>query len=74
MTDYAKLSDGEMVELCGDNAQSWAEAFVQICKNPRDVHEVAGWFANAIEVSHDKRSGGLVVLPDGSAFFANEIN
>jgi hypothetical protein len=29
-----------------------------------------GWFANAIEHSHDVRTGsGPVVLPDGSAFF-----
>jgi hypothetical protein len=70
MTDYTKFEGAELNEHCGDNAMRWAQAFIQLCSDPTDKEAVFGWFANAIETSHDKRTGnGPNVLPDGSAFF-----
>jgi len=74
MTDYTKMNGGEMLQELGDDAMKWADAFVQI-NGDAIAHDVLfGWFANAIEHSHDVRTGGgPVVMPDGSAFFAASI-
>ena len=70
MTDYTKFDGAELNEFCGDNAERWTQAFLQLCADPADEETVFGWFANAIETAHDKRTGsGITVLPDGSAFF-----
>ena len=44
--------------LCGDDAAKWAAAFCQIRALhgfPIDESNMIGWFANAIEIAHDKR-------------------
>jgi hypothetical protein len=53
-------SDGPAVlHYCGDNAQRWAEVFCRTAKSlgHGDIDEgwMIGWFANAIEHSHDIR-------------------
>ena len=74
MTDYTKFEGAELNEYCGDNAMRWAQAFLQVCPDPTDEDAVFGWFANAIETAHDKRTGnGPNVLPDGSAFFTATV-
>lgn len=74
MIDYTKFEGPELNAFCGDDARKWAEAFTQMCPEPLDVDWVFGWFANAIETAHDKRTGnGPVVLPDGSAFFTATV-
>ena len=60
------------------DATLWAAAFVERAKTipnfATDEGNMIGWFANAIEHSHDIRTrGGPVVLPDGSAFFVASI-
>lgn len=58
MTDYTAMSSAEMVNACADNAQKWAEAFMQVTgKYPLPVSEadMIGWFANAIEQGHAVR-------------------
>ncbi|MCA0358718.1 MAG: hypothetical protein LCH78_18040 [Proteobacteria bacterium] len=65
--NYAAMSPGDMLTALGDDAQKWAEAFCQIHGGDEDL--MLAWFANAIEHSHDVRTGsGPVVMPDGSAF------
>lgn len=52
--DYTAMSDGKMLEMLGDNAELWAEAFCQIAKKQgHNIDEgwMIGWFANAIEHS-----------------------
>jgi hypothetical protein len=68
----------EIIAYCGDDARKWAEQFCLMAKHigepVPDEEWVFGWFANAIEASHDKRTGGgPVVLPDGSAFFVATV-
>lgn len=63
---------------CGDSGMKWAEEFCATAKRLYNVDLdqgwVCGWFANAIEHSHDLRTGNLpVVLPDGSSFFVGSI-
>lgn len=76
--DYTAMSGPELLDALRDDGAKWAAAFCQSAKKlgHGDIDEswVAGWFANAIEHSHDVRSGGgSVVLPDGSAFFVGEV-
>lgn len=77
MTDYTAMSGPEMLAACGDDAAKWAAAF---CQNAEKLgHRIdeawmIAWFANAIEHSHDVRTGrGPTVLPDGSAFFVGTV-
>jgi hypothetical protein len=75
--DFTAMSGPEMLAACRDDATKWAAAFCQHAKKRgQDIDEewMVGWFANAIEHSHDVRTGsGPVVLPDGSAFFVREV-
>lgn len=76
--DYTAMTGPEMLYACRDDAANWAAAFCQHAKKLGheniDEEWMAGWFANAIEHSHDVRTGGgPVVLPDGSAFFVAEV-
>lgn len=72
-TDYTRLVGSELNKVCGDDAQKWAEAFVQICKDPSDVDLVFGWFANAIETACDQRTGNnTTMFPNGSTYFIAE--
>lgn len=70
---YAKMSAPELLAACRDDAGKWAAAFCEIANNlGHDIDEgwMIGWFANAIEHSHDIRTRGEpTVLSDGSAFF-----
>lgn len=71
--DYTKLEGPELLAECRDDATKWAAAFCQHAKAlGHDIDEgwMMVWFANAIEHSHDVRTGTApVVLPDGTAFF-----
>jgi hypothetical protein len=59
----ASSTDAPAVDLLsalGDDAAKWAAAFCTIAKRQgHDLDEgwVIGWFANAIEHSHDVRTG-----------------
>ena len=69
MTDY------DMSIHSNPDAQVWAKFF---CKqNPDcglDEGTMIGWFANAMMAMHDHIKGVQVtVLPDGSAFIADEL-
>ncbi len=58
-TDYTKLTPGEMLAACADNASKWSRAFCQFYKEAegRDIDEgwVIGWFANAMMATEDLR-------------------
>lgn len=75
--DYTAMSGPDLLRACRDDARKWASAFCQHAK--KQGHDIdhdwmVGWFANAIEHSHDVRTGGgPVVLPDGSAFFVAQV-
>ena len=59
--DYTKMSDGDMVHACGQDAGKWAAAFIQ--KNPGMDHmedAMLGWFANAIMHSLDVERGTII--------------
>jgi len=75
--DYTAMSGPELLHTCRDDGHKWATAFCQHAKKQGhniDHGWMVGWFANAIEHSHDVRTGGgPVVLPDGSAFFVAEV-
>lgn len=74
--DYTTMSGPELLAACRDDASKWTDAFMQhMAKNgPPDWGTMIGWFANAIEHSHDVRTGGgFSVLPDGSAFFVGTV-
>ncbi len=78
MIDYTAMNGPELLAACGDRANKWAAAFCQHAKKHHglDIDEdvMLGWFANAIEHSHDVRTGnGPTVLPDGSAFFVGRV-
>ena len=67
----------DLYAYCRDDASKWAEQFnlvaVRLGYPEMDEGWLIGWFANAIEHSHDLRTGvGPVVLPDGSAIFVAE--
>lgn len=50
-----------MLYALGDDANKWADAFVQ--SNPDcnvDQSTMMGWFANAIEHSNDVRAGRII--------------
>jgi hypothetical protein len=57
--DYTALTGPQLLEALGDDASKWAAAFCQYAKtfNHSDIDEgwMIGWFANAIEHSHDVR-------------------
>lgn len=61
--DYTKMSPGEMVSACQDDASKWAAAFAQhyqleTIKEAADqdlMGVMIGWFASAIETSHSIR-------------------
>lgn len=60
MTDYTQFKDADLVHELGDDAEKWAIAFLQ--HNPEvkiDPDIMRGWFANAIEHSHDIRTGRI---------------
>lgn len=75
--DYTAMNGPDLLAACRDNAVKWAAAFCQHAKKQgHDIDQewMVGWFANAIEHSHDVRTGGgPVVLPDGSACFLGEV-
>lgn len=75
--DYTAMSGPQMLAACRDDASKWADAFMQhVAKHGTpDRDMMIGWFANAIEHSHDVRTGrGFNVLPDGTAFFVATVN
>lgn len=78
MINYTEMDGPAMLAACRDDAAKWAAAFVQHAEklghHGIDEGWMIGWFANAIEHSHDVRTGsGPTVPPDGSAFFAGTI-
>lgn len=76
--DYTAMNDVEMIAALRDDATKWAAAFCQHAERIGHVIDegwMIGWFANAIECSHDLRTRSTpVVLPDGSAFFVAEVD
>lgn len=57
--DYTAMDAGKLLEALGDDASKWGAAFMQhVAKNVDDLCEdtMRGWFANAIETAHDKRT------------------
>ena len=57
-TDYTAMSEPDLLNAMSDDASQWAAAFCQIAKKlGHDIDEgwMIGWFANAIERSHDVR-------------------
>lgn len=58
-TDYTGMTGPQLLEALGDDASKWAAAFCQHAKtfNLHHIDEgwMVGWFANAIEHSHDVR-------------------
>lgn len=77
MTNYTAMNGPELLGACRDDATKWAAAFCQHAKAlglSYDESWMVGWFANAIEHSHDVRTGsGPTILPDGSAFFVGTV-
>ena len=59
ITDYTAMRAPQMLSLLGDNAALWAVAFCQHATKFQydlaDEATIIGWFANAIEISWDKR-------------------
>jgi hypothetical protein len=61
--DYTALSEPELIQELGDDARKWAAVFCQVIKKVQSPIEeidegwMTGWFANAIEVSYQKRTG-----------------
>lgn len=73
LTEYWGMSGPLMLAACCDDATKWAAAFCEHAQrlgHPGiDEGWMISWFANAIEHSHDVRTGrGPTVMPDGSAF------
>lgn len=50
---WAKMSPGEMVQACGQDAMKWAEAFCALKPETIDVDVMFGWFANAMMTMWD---------------------
>lgn len=68
----------ELLNYCRDDAAKWAAEFrktaIKLGYSDMDEGWLIGWFANAIEHSHDVRNGKApVVLPDGSAFYVATV-
>lgn len=66
MTDYTAMDAAEMLSALRDDAQKWAQAFMQITAkydHPVDEGDMIGWFANAIEQSHAVRRWALESSP-----------
>ncbi len=57
------MSDHELLSYCGGDARRWAEAFCLKVPGAPDVDLMLGWFANAIETAHDKRTGEDATAP-----------
>jgi hypothetical protein len=59
--DYTAMNGPELLRACGDSGAKWAEAFCQHAKAlsfysiSQERDWIEGWFANAIESSHDLR-------------------
>lgn len=71
---YKEMKAAELLGALGDDASKWAAAFKEIHPDGCDEDTMLGWFANAIEHSHAKRTGTLPrILPDGSAFFVGDV-
>ena len=67
VTDYATIPEQLLPETLGDDGAAWAAAFCQFAKkNGLDIDEgwMIGWFANAIEASHDCRMRRAQPLPE----------
>ena len=61
MTDYTQLGGPELLQECGDSADRWATAMCQHHPEMKvDQHILMAWFANAIEHSHDIRTGAVL--------------
>lgn len=50
---WAKMSGGEMIDACGQDAMKWAEAFMALNQEPPTVEVMFGWFANAMMTMWD---------------------
>ncbi len=60
-TDYTKLEGADFLHALGDDAAKWAEAFCQTFPDAGiDEGTMIAWFANAIEHSHDIRTGHII--------------
>lgn len=64
MTDYLAMTPGAMMAALGDDAERWADAFLQhVARNPSiatDRAVMIGWFAGAIEAATDRRRARAV--------------
>ena len=59
MPNFVDMDAPTLLETCKDSGQMWARAFIQIIdkigRDKIDESLMIGWFANAIESSHDFR-------------------
>lgn len=56
---YTEMEAGDMIRAVGDDAHKWADAFSEVVPDA-DRELMFGWFANAIEASHDLRISRLI--------------
>lgn len=59
IVDYTAIPSHLLAGTLGDDGAAWATAFCQHAKKlGHDIDEgwMIGWFANAIEASHDRRT------------------
>ena len=69
--DYTAMDAPTMLAALGDDGMKWAEAFCQHhAKHKFEIDEslMVGWFANAIEHSHDTRRWRMEKAARGDAY------
>ena len=78
MSDYTAMNGPAMLAACRDDGFKWAEAFCQHAKKLGiegiDHDWMVGWFANAIEHSHDVRTGRSIGGREGVGCFTATIS
>lgn len=67
MIDYTAMDGPTLLAACGDSGAKWAAAFCQHAEkrgiSKIDEDWMMGWFANAIESSHDLRMRRTLARP-----------
>lgn len=56
---WSKMSGGEMVQACGQDAMKWAEAFMALNAEPPTAEVMFGWFANAMMTMWDVSNSNI---------------
>ncbi len=61
----------EIIKECGDDASKWAKRFretaIKLGYSDMDEGWLIGWFANAIEAAHDKRTRCRIQVEEGGS-------